>query len=92
MSTDAPSPTPKSMDIELGDEPPHKNQVVLRGRNRGLIATVSLCMLSYVRYERSNILQVAEGYFAYADITTKRMVEILHCMGLLATWNGSASS
>lgn len=57
VSTDAPSPTPKNIDIELGDEPPHNNQVVLPG----LIATVFLCMSSYARNERSNILQVTEG-------------------------------
>lgn len=51
-----------------------------------MIATVSLCMLSYARNQRSNILQVTTGYFAYAENTTKRMVENLHRMSLLVTY------
>ncbi len=43
-------------------------------------------MLYYTKNERSNILQVTVSYFAYADNTTKRIVENLHCMGFLVTY------
>lgn len=38
------------------------------------------------RSEQSNVLQMTTGYFAYADNASKRMVEILHRMGLLVTY------
>lgn len=43
-------------------------------------------MLSYARNAWSNILQTAMGYFAFANNATKQMIEILHCMGLLVTY------
>ncbi len=43
-------------------------------------------MLCYAKNQRSNILQVMAGYFAYADNTTKRMVENLYCIGFLVTY------
>ncbi len=43
-------------------------------------------MLCYVKNQRSDILQVPAGYFAYVDNTTKRMVENLHYMGFLITY------
>lgn len=43
-------------------------------------------MLSYARNERSNILQIVIGYFAFANNATKCMTEILHCMGLQVTY------
>ncbi len=43
-------------------------------------------MLCYAKNQCSNILQVTAGDFAYADNTTKRIVENLHCMGFLVTY------
>ena len=43
-------------------------------------------MLCYAKNQRFNILQVTAGYFAYADNTTKRLVENLHCMGFLVIY------
>ena len=62
-------------EVELGDATAHQTKLPLRSRNRLLIATVSLCMLSYARSVRSNVLQTMMGYFAFADNTTKRMME-----------------
>lgn len=70
-------------ELELGDPRPTAQR---RGRDRQQIATISLCMLSYAQNHQSNVLQMATGYFAYADNTSKRMVEILHRMGLLVTY------
>ena len=50
------------------------------------MATIALCILSYARKQQSNILQITTGYYAYADKTTKRMVEVLHWMGLVLTY------
>ncbi len=43
-------------------------------------------MLYYAKNQCSNILQITAAYFAYADNTTKRMVENLHCMGFLVIY------
>ncbi len=75
--------------LELGDAPLQEipeDQEVTRGRDRILIATIAFCMLCYIKNQRSNILQVTAGYFAYADNTTKHMIENLHCMGFLVTY------
>ncbi len=75
--------------LELGDAPPQEipeDQEVTQGRNCTLIATVALCILCYAKNQHFNILQVTAGYFAYADNTTKRMVENLHRMGFLVIY------
>ncbi|MCJ1346581.1 hypothetical protein MMC31_004799 [Peltigera leucophlebia] len=75
--------------IKLGDALPQEipeDQEVTHGRDRILIATVLLCMLCYARNQQSNILQVTAGYFAYTENKTKRMVENLHRMGFLVTY------
>lgn len=75
--------------VELGDALPQEipeDQEVTQSRDRILIATVLLCMLCYAKNQRLHILQVMEGYFAYADNTTKRMIENLHCMGFLVIY------
>lgn len=43
-------------------------------------------MLSYARNQQSNILQMTTGYWAFADNATKQMMEILHRMGILVTY------
>lgn len=76
--------------VELGNVLPQEipeDQEVTYDRDHILIATVLLYMLYYTRNQRSNILQVTVGYFAYADNTIKRMVENLYCIGFLVTYN-----
>ncbi len=72
--------------LKLGDtllqEVP-EDQEVICSRDFILIATVALCMLCYIKNQRSNILQVTTSYFTYVDSTTKRMIENLHCIGFL---------
>lgn len=72
---------------ELGDEPQGTGEQTYRSLGKSLVATVSLCMLCYARNQQSNILQMITGYYAYADNTTKRMVEVLHRMGLTVVYN-----
>ncbi len=75
--------------LELGDAPPQEileDQEVTRDRDCKLIVTVAFYMLCYSKNQHSNILQVTAGYFAYADNTTKCMVENLHCMGFLVIY------
>ena len=72
--------------VELGDGPSPEDKLSSRKRSQGLVATVSLCMLCYARNQQSNLLQVVLGYLAYADNVTKRMVEILHRIGLTVTY------
>lgn len=43
-------------------------------------------MLCYARNQQSSVLQMTAAYFAYADNTSKRMVEILHRMGFPVTY------
>lgn len=74
----------EGIERELGDEPP--NVAKSRGRDRTQIATVSLCMLCYARNQRSNLFQMTAAYYAYADNTTKRMVETLHRMGFFVAY------
>ena len=73
-------------DVELGDKAAPQIEFLSRGQHKLLIATISLCMLSYARNTRSNILQVAMGYFAFADNSTKQIMEILHCLGVQVTY------
>ncbi len=75
--------------LKLGNAPLQEipeDQEVTRNRDRILIATVALCMLYYTKNQRSNILQVTAGYFAYTDTTTKCMVENLYRMGFLVIY------
>ena len=71
---------------ELGEEAERPARPLSRRRDKLLIATISLCMLSYARNMRSNILQIAMGYFAFANNSTKQMIEILHCLGMQVTY------
>lgn len=43
-------------------------------------------MLCYAKDQRSNILQVTTGYFAYVNNTTKCIAENLYCMGFLVKY------
>lgn len=73
--------------IELEDprdlQPRNKSAT---SRDQGLIATVTLYMLSYARNQHSNIFQMTAGNWAFADNATKRMTKILHCMRILVTY------
>lgn len=75
---------PKATNLELRDDP--TRPAPPRGRDCKQIATISLCLLCYARNKRSNVLQMTMDYFAYADNTTKQMVEIFHRMGLAMTY------
>lgn len=72
----------ENIDLELGNNifrsagPPHSC-------NHQQIVIVSLCILYYIQNQQSNLLQMTTDYYAYADNTTKRMVENLHYMGLM---------
>lgn len=75
--------------LKLKDMPPQKipqDQQVTCSKNYILIVTVLLYMLYYAKNQYFNILQVMVGYFAYANNTTKYMVENLYCIDFLITY------
>lgn len=74
------------VNLELADKMPTIETLTLRGCNKLLVATVALYMLSYARNKQSNVFQITNGYFAYAHNASKRMVEVLHCIGLLVIY------
>ena len=79
-----PYPDHEVEDLDFGNTRPRTNHT--RAQNRGLIATVALCMLSYARNDRANVLQMTAGYWAFADKASKRTMGILHRMGLLVAY------
>jgi hypothetical protein len=53
-----------------------------RGKRQSLLMTVVICILSYARSQRSNLLQAHVGYFLTASRTPKAVLEVLHRFGL----------
>ena len=70
--------------MELGKQQSQEKHS-LHNRDRGLVATIFLCMMCYARNQQSNLLQIIIDYLAYADNIPKQTAEILHQMGLLMT-------
>ena len=56
-------------------------------RNKKLVSIISLCLLSYSRSEQTNLFQMLNGYFLFANHVPKRAVETLHQMGFVVSSN-----
>lgn len=56
-----------------------------RHRNKPLIATICLCFIGYRRNKNANLLQIVNGYFAFAQNIPKRCLEVFHQMGLIVS-------
>ena len=63
--------------VELGKQQSQKEHS-LCSQDRGLVATISLCMMCYAQNQQSNLLQVVTGYLAYANNVPKQTAKILH--------------
>lgn len=72
--------------IELGDKTKRNLKFFFHGQYKLLTATIFFCMVSYARNTYSNILQIAIRYFAFANNSTKQIMEILHYLGLQVTY------
>jgi hypothetical protein len=70
---------PKSI-VELSHYPPEYYK--RRGKRQTLLMTVVICVLSYARSQKSNLLQTHVGYFLAASRTPKAVIEVLHRLGL----------
>ncbi len=69
--------------IPLGDNMPciADHPIIEQGvatRNKKLVSIISLCVLSYSRSEQTNLFQVLNGHFLFANHVPKRAVESLH--------------
>lgn len=52
-----------------------------RHRNKPLIATICLCLIGYGCNKNANLLQIVNGYFAFAQNVLKQCLEVFHQMG-----------
>ena len=57
-----------------------------RPRDTAIIVTTSMALLCYATSDLSNALQGIMGYFLFASNTAKRCIEVLHRLGLTATY------
>ena len=55
-------------------------------RQRDFISMIALCMLSYVKNQRSNVYQIVKSYFTFTYNVAKRCVDVLNSIGLCMSY------
>ena len=53
--------------------------------NKNLIFIMTVCLLSYFYSERTNIFQMMNGHFLFANYVAKRAIESLHQLGIVVS-------
>lgn len=76
--------------IALRDNMSHTMDVPRLGqgiatRNKNLVSIIACCVLSYSRSERTNLFQMMNGHFLFANHVPKRTIEFLYQMGLVVS-------
>ncbi len=54
-------------------------------RNKRLVAIIFLCVLSYSRSKRTNLFQILNRHYLFANHVPKRTMESLHQMGIVVS-------
>lgn len=65
------------------NKPPIEQGVATRNKN--LVSIISFCLLSYSCSKRTNLFQMLNGHFLFANHVLKRALESLHQMGIVVS-------
>lgn len=54
-------------------------------KNKKLVSIISLCLLNYSRSQQTNLFQILNRHFLFANYVPKRTIETLHQMGFVVS-------
>lgn len=77
---------PKPIELGKVQEPAAATAESSRTSRADLISTTAICLAAYGRSQRANALQGMMGYFLSASDAGKRVIEVLHCLGICITY------